>query len=209
VGVALALALMAWASPALASDPLAASERVGPKADTIEVVGRFSHDFARHHDRGLYFRFGAGVGVRAASFTAGPFGAVWGPGPQTQLELALGGFVADGFALHLSFAPSLGSVRGALAGGLGVTFYPAAGENLHVSAYLGAATPYDAGDQGVTPGGELALAGGVSLGTGLWVSDQATLGLSVFASGAHVDLDMNATLYTDWQAGARLTFTID
>ena len=173
-----------------------------------EMARRFSYNFHKQHDRGLYLRLGAGVGYLSSSITPPYEGeTVEKSGVRFGYGAHLGGYVAPRWALHLSQWGQLGASRGSLGAGPGTTFYFKEAKNMFLSASLGGVTLYDSAPD-LDFGTQWALGGELEAGLGTWVSPHASLGVSLVAGGHLLNLDQDMISGSGWHAGARLTWAL-
>ena len=170
---------------------------------------RFTHNFVRAHDRGLYARFSLGVGYVSDQVVPGVSVARdESRGMRTLYGAHVGGYVAPRLALHLSNFSELGFDRGTFGVGPGLTFYPFEDKNWLLSLSLGGVSLYD-GAPDIEFLEQWGVGTEVECGTGWWASDHAAIGLSL-VGGAHAfDLDGDGVASSSWHVGLRLSVSLD
>lgn len=183
-------------------------------ADTLEpdatpMRTTFSTNFARTHDRGVYGRLSLGLGYVSDRVVPGVGQAEDATkGARAMYGAHAGMLVAPRLALHLSHVAQLGADRGSLGVGGGVSFYPREDKNWLVSMSLGGVSVYDAAPD-IVLGEQWGLGGEVEVGSGWWVSDHASLGMSL-VGGAHAfDLDGDGIASSSWHVGVRVALSLD
>ena len=120
----------------------------------------------------------------------------------------LAGFVAPRVAVGLSHFGQLSGARGLLGAGPSATLYVKEDSNLYVSLTMGAQTVFDEAPD-VQLGQQWGLGGEFEAGTGWWISDHVTLGVSFAAGASALDLDSDDIAARAWHAGLRLHLAIN
>lgn len=184
-----------------------AADKVALDEAQLPVSERFETNFSHTHDRGLYFRLGAGVAYAPQQILPELVGQETPSAWRLDEALALGLYLDDGFVAHVTQWGQLGATRGLLASGLGLSYYIDPKGMTLISASLGATTAYDQAPD-IKAFEQWGLAGMVELGSGWWISREGGVGF-VFGLGAHhMDLDGDGVRSTGWQAGLKLTWSV-
>lgn len=165
------------------------------------IVETLQTDFVRRHDKGLYLRLELGPTwtylVSSAEHTAASGFLVSG-------EVAIGGLVDDGVALHATGWAFGAAERSAIGLGPGVTHYlGGAAGNVFLSA---AAGPMIIPDE---KGLQWALGGETSLGIYGWLGNAIAAGGSLVVGGYGFDLQANGRLRQGLWIGVRAGVSYD
>lgn len=175
-----------------------------------EVVERFETNFGQAHDRGLYFRLGAGVLYGQSDIIPQALGQ---PDESKDgwlfgYDAHLGGFVAGQLVVHASQWSEVQSDRAHMALGLGLTYYLHEQKNWFISSMLGPSLLYDQAPD-IHFGDQVGLSAGVSFGTGWWIADDWVMGFALNARGHHVDFDGDGIYSTAWFAGLNVNVSLN
>ncbi len=158
------------------------------------VQRRFQRNLRYNHDRGVFFRMGAGAGYGARDLGV----SVKGIGVMPQI--AVGWLPVEATAIHLSGWGLIGQDVMTLGAGPGVTHYFDQRENLWISAQIGPVTA----DGGGMLFEQWALGGELEAGLFGWTGARFSMGGSLFGGVAGIDLDGDDRQISGWRLGIRV-----
>ncbi len=188
----------------------------------VAGITRDSEAGAREHDEGLFLRLAVGGGLVETENQSDGQGVKYS-GSGLEFDVAIGGIVGENVALHASvFGWVLGDADVEFSGsssgsssvtehadmtafGAGITYYfmPV---NMYVSGSAGVGKL--SGSGALADGTDLGVAGMITLGKAVWLSDQWSLG-AAGRFGYHAFHDKSVGNWTGWDLGIMFSLMLN
>ena len=174
------------------------------------LVESFETNFRRNHDLGPYFRAAVGVGYLSSEVDPPAQGASEDEdaGARVLYHLVLGGYPSEQVVLGIHQWGGLGAARGFVSAGPGASFYFDEEENLFMSFALGVQTFYDPAPD-IEVFDQWGASGVLEVGTGWWVSNHWSMGLSFLGGAGTFDLDGDGVRGSSWNVGLAVTLAVN